>query len=385
MKILHLIGERVDLGGVLTVIRNLQEATRDYGCRHTVLVSQTFREVRRPALQYRYSRHMCADIPSHWEILIRALRGLFELKQLLQRERFDLLHGHSRCALMMGLGAARLLGRKFLFTNHTYARRTGLYRWAARQNRCHTVVLTPSMARHYHLVLQPPKVNVISACCSDQFLAEDTVVRAPFSPAERPLQLVGIGNIVRWKNWHLLLEALMELSEEERQKVQFIHFGLPPDDADSMKYAEELHRFVRTQRLEKQVLFRGLTLAVHESLRLADWFILPSTNEPCSVALIEALALGLPALVSASGGNLDIIWPGKTGLLFEPGNRLDLAAKLRAILHSSVAILSPHQVRESVRSRSASAIGLEYYLLYRKLMTPPIPHPLPNSMATGCC
>lgn len=373
----------MDLGGVLTVIRNLQEATRAYGCRHTVLVSQTFREVRRPPLQCRYSRHMCADVPSHWEILIRALRGLFELKQLLRRERFDLLHGHSRCALLVGLGAARLLGREFLFTNHTYARRTGLYQWAARQNRCHTVVLTPNMARHYHLVVKPPKVNVISACCSDEFLAEDTVVRPPSSSTKLPLQLIGVGNIVRWKNWHLLLEALLELSEQERQKLQFVHFGLPPDDADSKRYADELRQFVRTQRLENQVLFRGLTLAVHESLRRADWFVLPSTNEPCSVALIEALALGLPALVSASGGNLDIVWPGKTGLLFEPGNRVDLAAKLRAILHSAVAILSPHQVRESVRSRSASAIGWEYYLLYQKLMTPPMHHPISNSMATG--
>ncbi|MBI4325297.1 MAG: glycosyltransferase [Chloroflexi bacterium] len=383
MKILHLLGERVDVGGVLTVIRNLQQATRAYGCRHTVWVNQTFREMRRPSLQYCYSRHMCADVPSHGEILFRALRGLCELRQLLQRERYDLLHGHSRCALLVGLGAARWLGRKFLFTNHTYARRIGLYRWAARQNGCHTVILTPNMARHYRLEVRPPKVNVISACCSDEFLAEGTVARAE-SPATRlPLQLIGVGNIVRWKNWHLLLEALMELSEEERRQVQFVHFGLPPDDGDSMRYADELRQFVQTRRLEKQVRFGGLTLAVQESLRRADWFVLPSTNEPCSVALIEALALGLPALVSASGGNLDIIWPGKTGLLFEPGSRMDLAAKLRAILHSSVAVLPPRQVRESVRSRSASAIGLEYYHLYRQLLAPPARHPISNRGAAG--
>ena len=105
-----------------------------------------------------------------------------------------------------------------------------------------------------------------------------------------------------------------------------------------------------------------------ERLREADWFVLPSTNEPCSVALIEALALGVPALVSESGGNVDIIRDGVTGLLFEPESPEDLAAKLRLILYSKVKAAPPMEIRASVRLRSATNVGRQYLALYRQLI-----------------
>ena len=49
------------------------------------------------------------------------------------------------------------------------------------------------------------------------------------------------------------------------------------------------------------------THQVADVVAAADWFVLPSTHEPCSVALIEALALGVPVIASASGGNVDIV------------------------------------------------------------------------------
>ena len=98
--------------------------------------------------------------------------------------------------------------------------------------------------------------------------------------------------------------------------------------------------------------------------------MLPSTNEACSVALIEGLALGLPALVSASGGSVDIIANGKNGLLFAPENSADLAAKLRSIVAGETVLLHPAEIRETVRSRSASVVASEYEKLYRSLRQP---------------
>src|SRR5205814_41632 len=122
--------------------------------------------------------------------------------------------------------------------------------------------------------------------------------------------------------------------------------------------------------------FRGPTGEIAECLSQSDWFVLPSTNEPCSVALIEALALGLPAVVSASGGNVDIVENGRTGLLFEPDNAPDLAGKLRAILNHEVSPLPSVQIRESVRTRSASSVGKQYVALYERLAG--------NDLSTGC-
>ncbi len=367
MKFLHLLGQDQDIGGVLSVIRNLQQATAHQNWSHVAWVNQAYVETRRPALTYRLGRHACGDSPNHAILLVRAFRGFFELKQLLSRESFDVLHAHTRGMLLVALMVARGSGREIAFTNHNFARRVGLYRWAARQSGMHTIVLTPNMARHYGLAETQPGVSIISACCADDFFSHELSSRSASRAPKDPVRLVGVGNVVRWKNWHLAAEALRRLTPEERSRFEFVHWGPIPSDRDSARYGEELRRFIGQHNLQDQMVFRGPSVSVSDCLREADWFVLPSTNEPCSVALIEALASGLPALVSASGGNVDIVLDGKTGWLFQPDNPEDLAAKFRQILASDRRLLPPNQIRETVRSRSASAVALEYAKVYRRI------------------
>ncbi|MBM3835347.1 MAG: glycosyltransferase family 4 protein [Verrucomicrobia bacterium] len=368
MKILHLSGENEDVGGVLSVIRNLQSASKPWGWRHTVCVDQRYVERRQPALTYWRSRHVRSDLPNHAALLLQAIRTCFELKRFLAREAFDILHAHSRGTFLVGVAAALWLKRTVLFTNHGYSQRVRMYRWGARVRRFHTAVLTPNMARHYGLREAPPKINIISECCSDQFFREPLVARRDAANANAPVRLVGVGNIMRWKNWHLLAEALLKLGPKERQRLTFSLWGPNPCDAGSQSYAAELRELVHRSGLEEVFLFRGETLSVTDCLQEADWFVLPSTNEPCSVALIEALALGLPALVSRSGGNVDIVTSGETGLFFEPGNSSDLAAKLQTAAQGNAAVLPPDRIRNSVRSRSASVVAAHYKSVYERLL-----------------
>lgn len=365
MKVLHLLGQDQDIGGVLSVIRNLQEATEDQNWSHVVWVNKSYVETRRPGLNYRFGRHACGDSPNHASILIRALRGFFELKQLLAGESFEVLHAHTRGMLLVALLTARWLRRRVVFTNHNFARRIRLYRWASNQSGMHTVVLTPNMARHYGLTAAPPGVSVISACCADRFFVPELKRRNGLRQEDGRLRLVGVGNVVRWKNWHLIAEALRRLDPDHRRRIEMAHWGPVPDDPDSIAYKDELLGLVHQHHLQNQFVFHGPSGSISDCLGRADWFVLPSTNEPCSVALIEALALGIPALVSASGGNVDILADGKSGFLFQPENPDDLASQLRRVLATRGEMLSPGQIRETVRGRSATAVALEYGKVYR--------------------
>jgi len=300
-------------------------------------------------------------------MLIQAPRAFLELRRLLAGESFDILHAHTRGGLLVGLLATKLLRRPVLFTNHNFAQRRALYRWAASQPLMHTVLLTANMAKHYGLETRPPQVSTISACCADRVLSEP-LVQPPLARSKTdPLRLVGVGSIVSWKNWHLILEALSQLNEAERGRVMLDHWGPTLSDPDSLKYGLELNHLRRSRDLEARVVFHGPTQNVTEALRAANWFVLPSTNEPCSVALIEALALGIPALASESGGNVDIVQQGKTGLLFRPDSSADLADKLRTALRGEITTGSPAMIRKSVQYRCASVVGRQYVELYEQI------------------
>ncbi|MCX8108654.1 MAG: glycosyltransferase family 4 protein [Verrucomicrobiae bacterium] len=366
MTVLHVLGAEEDTGGILSVLRNLQAATRAKDCKHVVLVNRRFKETRRPGLAYRYSRYLVAESPQHFSLLIRAIVSLPEVIGLVWREGFEVVHAHSRGAFPIACMLA-VAGLGVVFTNHAYARRTGMYRAARCIKNLHTVCLTPNMARHYGLPTGSTRVHIISACCADRFFELPLVQRKESCASGEVIRLVGLGNIVRWKNWHLVLEALSKLSKDDLARVRFDHWGPVASDPDSQNYHSELIKKTQNDGLSEHCSFHGPSHSVEDVLARADWFVIPSTNEPCSVALIEALAMGVPAIASASGGNLDIVRAEQTGLFFEPGSAESLAQCLRRIVRGDVAMCDGVVLRESVRHRSASAVAAQYLTLYEQI------------------
>src|SRR5439155_1433457 len=67
-------------------------------------------------------------------------------------------------------------------------------------------------------------------------------------------------------------------------------------------------------------------------LAMLDIFVLPSHAEGMSNALLEAMALGRPAVATAVGGNPDVVRDGVTGRLVPPGQPPALAAALAELL-----------------------------------------------------
>ncbi|MHB1307407.1 MAG: glycosyltransferase family 4 protein [Limisphaerales bacterium] len=363
MKVLHLVGAVEDNGGILSVIRSLHCAND--GDEHSVWVNARYQELRRPALVYRRTRHLVGESHSHLRLLVSSLRSLPELRALIRAEPFDVLHGHTRGAFAVSAAVAVLWRRPVLFTNHTYGTRQNMYRWGSSLRHLYVSVLTPNMARHYGLTIDGKKVCMVSECCADRFFELPLVERQP--PAVRPIRLVGLGNIVRWKNWHLILESLGALPPEVRSRFEFHHWGPLPQDSDCAQYHRELGAVIERCRLADICHFHGLSLNVETPLADADFFILPSTNEPCSVALIEALALGVPAIVSASGGNVDIVQPEHTGLLFRPDDVGSLTEALHRIARREIHPASPADIRNSVRHRTANRVAAEYRTHYLRV------------------
>ncbi len=369
MRVLHLLGNTEDTGGILSVVRSLQTATAGV-CRHVVWVNQSFVEKRKPELEFRLSPTATDEEASHGRLLLQAFRSFRGLRTLLRQESFDVVHGHTRGSFPLILLLAATGRPPCVFTSHTYANRTGMYRWASRWNRVRWVFLTPAMARHYGVEANPPRVELISACCSDGFF--NNPLRASNRlPPDRPIRLIGLGNLVAWKRWDIFADALLRLDPAVRERIQFTVFGPTTSDAPAQAYAAELRRRIQEDGLSGQFILAGPTSNVAAVLAEADGYVVLSRNEPCSVSLMEALAGGIPAIVSDSGGNVDIVQPGLSGLHFRTDDVGDLAEKLNRLVRGDVQFGSPSQIRESVRSRSASSVSRQYLQLYRNAMARP--------------
>lgn len=137
---------------------------------------------------------------------------------------------------------------------------------------------------------------------------------------DRP-QLVAMGRLTRQKGFDLLLSALA-LLPRPRPLLTILGAG---------SLESELKAQARRLGLEKDARFTGFVDAPYATLAAADLFVLSSRYEGFPNALLEAMALGTPAVAFACpGGVEEIIRPGINGWLAPAEDVQALAALLLA-------------------------------------------------------
>ena len=145
-------------------------------------------------------------------------------------------------------------------------------------------------------------------------------------PQVRPLRVGFIGSFNRAKGAHVLLEALARLGSGFAAEVRL--YGNPEDHP---AYAASLRR----QALDlPQVQWCGVFGAeqVFAVLAELDLLVVPSLwRENAPLILLQALAAGLPLLLSDVEGMADQVEAGRQALLFPPGDSAALAALLQGL------------------------------------------------------
>jgi L-malate glycosyltransferase len=121
--------------------------------------------------------------------------------------------------------------------------------------------------------------------------------------------------------------------------------------------------------LTERVRFLGVRDDVPEILRAVDLFILTSVTEAASITLLEAMASGLPVIVTAVGGNPELVREGLDGLLVPRGDA-DAAAKAMLAVFDDPA--RARAMGQAGAARAADTFRLErtigrYYDLYAEL------------------
>lgn len=142
-----------------------------------------------------------------------------------------------------------------------------------------------------------------------------------------PLRVLFLGNLIRRKAPHLLLEAAAAL---ERGSVQLTFAG----GAESEPfYARSLKVLARQQGLNPWVEFCGhlndkqLRARLRASLVLA----VPSSYEGFGIAYLEGMGFGLPAIAARAGAAPQLVQHRRTGYLIEIDNAGQLAKTLKRL------------------------------------------------------
>jgi glycosyltransferase involved in cell wall biosynthesis len=131
----------------------------------------------------------------------------------------------------------------------------------------------------------------------------------------------------------------------------------------------ELEQTAARLGVADRVRFLGVRGDVPDLLRAADVFALTSVSEAASLTLLEAMAARLPVVITAVGGNPEIVRDGREGLLVPRGDAPAAAVALLRVLDDPAAAAA---MGTAGRARVEECYRLDrtidaYFRLYRRL------------------
>jgi glycosyltransferase involved in cell wall biosynthesis len=137
------------------------------------------------------------------------------------------------------------------------------------------------------------------------------------------------------------------------------------DEQGGSGYRQDLEKLIEQLGLKNCVSLLGAVSedTVNESLEKAQVFVLASWHEPLGVAIMEAMAMEMPVVVTGSGGVKELIDDGIDGLLVEPEAPEQLADAIAQLLQNPELALSlSQQSRKKImakfsHSRSAETLA----------------------------
>ena len=144
------------------------------------------------------------------------------------------------------------------------------------------------------------------------------------SSSTGPIKILCVARLSPVKRIDLLLRALALLAESHR--------NWSCDILGSGPLEEELRGLVRQLKLDEHVSFLGQQEDVRPFLAAADLFVLPSDKEGLPLALLEAMACGIPPVVTEVGGTGEVVVHGQNGLLVKAGSTDELERAIAYVL-----------------------------------------------------
>ena len=327
------------------------------------------------------------DVTSRASRLRATVQMLFELLRVVPRVDLIHVHGFSSKNILLAV-VAKMFRRPIVLHLHTALHDEpaavagqGRLAWWAFATADHYLSVSPGLTAHFLAAGLPsdrisPAPNGVDTerfrpATSDERVALRTALGLPLA---RPLILF-VGIMSRDKQPHLLYDAWLRLQRDSALASTLVLVGATSPrqfEADADLVAE-IRRRADEAGFSDRVIFVPPNNQIHDYFRAADVYAMPSIREGLPVALLEAMACGLPCVASRLPGATDVmIEDDVNGRLVPPRDATLLASALGAAIanHGEAARMGA-AARRTIEERYTTARVAEIWLAaYQHVLAP---------------
>ncbi|HLF75194.1 MAG TPA: glycosyltransferase family 4 protein [Anaerolineales bacterium] len=177
-----------------------------------------------------------------------------------------------------------------------------------------------------HQLVGSAKPGIVAYPPTDRFGSPITEEEINERAQRQPLRILFLGNLIRRKGLHTLLEAILAKPS-----------GLRVDVVGSLTsepgYAKQIQQYITEHELSSFVFLHGPLdkEPLIEKLRQAHTLVVPSSYEGFGIVYLEGMCFGLPAIGTTAGAAGEVISDRVDGFLVEPGDVRSLADRLELL------------------------------------------------------
>jgi len=337
MNILH-ITNQLDVGGITSYCLALGKGLVNNG--HKVFIASSGGELL-PKFVASSMTYIPIPIKTKSEISPKILRSYFSLKKEIKQNNIQIIHAHSRTTQVLGFLLNRSLGVHYVSTCHGFFNPKFSRRvfpcWGEK-------VIAISQPVKEHLIkdfkVEEEDIRLINTGIDvDRFSRQSLATASGGVPSEGGIAsrqyreelglkddpVIGIIGRLSEEKGHDYLVAAMPAILKEFPKAKLLIIG----EGRTEKKIKEL---ARIEGVENNILFIRSVQDTARILAIMDIFVMPSIKEGLGIALVEAMATGLPVVGTRVGGIPSLIKDKENGLLVESGDSQGLAIAILELL-----------------------------------------------------
>jgi glycosyltransferase involved in cell wall biosynthesis len=271
---------------------------------------------------------------------IPTLWGLFRLGWFARRNQVDIVHGTEKPRdVIYGYVVGRIAGAKTLTELHVKVE--GWMNPVGRRVMHHNdalVGVSEFVAQSaVNMGYRPERTHhVLNALEIDRWdpdRVDASPLRAEFGVADETALIAIVARVFPWKGHERLIRALARVRD---QGLDFHLLVVGDDDPratpDGGSYSARLKAIIAELDLGRHVTFTGFRRDMPGLMKAIDIFAMPTYEEPFGMVFLEAMAMRTPVVAIRSGGVVEFIEDGVTGLLSETDDEDGLARNLAALI-----------------------------------------------------